>query len=109
MYNLFIAKLKFQQPLLQSSVSHDLSNIIEPFDQEPFLIIINVENNVVTVNIFCGNCDTFTLFRIFRSSKNSIKNVMLVCNITNIFNVTFEQFNMAFLNKSINKKKYIYM
>ncbi len=39
---------------------------------------------------------------------------MLVCNITNVFTVTFDQFNVAFLNKSINnkiknKKKYIYI
>ncbi len=51
---LVMAKLNFQQPLLQSSVSHDTSEIIliDFFGaQEIFLININV----VLLNIFCGN------------------------------------------------------
>ncbi len=41
-------KLNFQQPLLQSSVSHDPSEIILIYwfaAQGTFLIIINVENS----------------------------------------------------------------
>ncbi len=54
-----MAMLNFQQPLLQSSVSHDPSEIIlicSFLAQVTFIIVINVENNCLT---FCDNCNSF--------------------------------------------------
>ncbi len=56
-----IEKAVFSASLLQSSVSHDSSEIIIICwfaAQEIFLIIINVENSCAA-QYFCGNCDTF--------------------------------------------------
>ncbi len=72
-----MAKLNFQQPLLQSSVSYHPSEIILIcwFDaQETFLTIINVEK-VVLLNIFCGNLDK-------QSFKSNSKDM---CNVINVF------------------------
>ncbi len=56
-----IEKAVFSASLLQSSVSHDPSEIIIICwfaAQEIFLIIINVENSCAA-QYFCGNCDAF--------------------------------------------------
>ncbi len=57
------ANLNFQQPFLQSSVSHDSSEVILICGfaaQEIFLIIINVENSCVA-NYFWLNHETYFL------------------------------------------------
>ncbi len=56
-----VIKAEFSASLLQSSVSHDSSEIILIYwfaAQETFLIIINVEN-CCAASYFCGNCDAF--------------------------------------------------
>jgi len=59
---IFSGKAEFSTSLLlQSSVSHDPSEIILIWwspAQETFLIIINVENRCAA-SYFCGNHDTF--------------------------------------------------
>jgi len=60
-------KVEFSASLLQSSVSHDPSEItlIWWFDaQETFLIIISVENSRAASE-FCGNCDGFNFLGLF--------------------------------------------
>ncbi len=72
-----MAKLNFQQPLLQSSVSHDPSEsiLICRFGvQEPFLIII--VDNSCTAEYFYANCDTF----LFRIDQNLFE-IEIVCAI----------------------------
>ncbi len=67
-----MAKLNFQQPLLQSSVSHDSTEIILICwfrAEETFLLIINVEKTYVLLNISL-------MSRKFQ--KNSIINVFFV-------------------------------
>ncbi len=72
-----MAKLNFQQPLLQASVSHDPSEIILTcwFDaQETFLIIMLKTN----------------------SEEQHLKK-KICCNIVNVFTVTFDQCNASLL------------
>ncbi len=61
-------KAEFSASLLQSSVSHDPSEIILIYwciAQVIFLIIINAEDNVVLLHIFLWNLESDTfLFRI---------------------------------------------
>ncbi len=93
-------KAEFLASLLQSSVSHDPSEIIlicwfAP--QETFIIIIiNVENNCAA-SYLCGNRDTFFLQDFL---KNSIY-FKYKSFVTNIFTVTL-LFNASLLNKSNN-------
>ncbi len=64
--------LNFQQPLNQSSVSHDPSEIILICwfsAQETFIIIINIEN-LVLLNIFA---ETMIFFRILSKEHNLLK------------------------------------
>ncbi len=72
--------------LLQSSVSHDPSQIILicRFTAQQTFIIINVA------------------FWWIESSKGHLFETEIFCNITNVFLVTFHQFNASLLNKSIN-------
>ncbi len=54
-----VIKVEFSASLLQSSVSHDPSEIILIYwfaAQETFLIIINLEKSGAA-SYFCGNCD----------------------------------------------------
>ncbi len=56
-----VIKAEFSASLLQSSVSHDPSEIILICwlaAQETFLIIISAEYSC-NASYFCGNCDTF--------------------------------------------------
>ncbi len=58
-------KAEFSASLLQSSVSHDPSEIIIICSfaaQESFLIIINVENSC-DAEYVCGNHDSLEIFR----------------------------------------------
>ncbi len=74
---------------IQSSVSHDPSEIIVICWIDAQETFINVENSYAAKH-FC--CDSLLIF----------------CKITNVFTVTFNQFNMSLLNKSIKffqKKK----
>ncbi len=59
----FMVKLNFQQPLLQSSVSHDTSEIIliSWFDTPEIFLIINVEKSCAAYH-FCGNRDFYLFF-----------------------------------------------
>ncbi len=59
-----VIKAEFSASLLQSSVSHDPSEII----YADFLIIINVENSCAA-QYFCGNCDTFKFSGFFAEYK----------------------------------------
>ncbi len=73
----------FLASLLQSSVSHDPSEIILICwftAQETFQIIINVENSCAAS------------YFLFQFQKNSIY-LKSFCNIINVFTVSFEQFN----------------
>ncbi len=88
--NLFLwCKAEFSASLLESSVSHDPSEIIlicwfaaqETFF---FIIIINVQNSCAA-SYFCGNCDSM----MNRKSKRTA----FICN-TNAFTVIFDKFLM---------------
>ncbi len=81
-------KAEFSASLLQSSVSHDPTEIIliRPADQETFLNIINVENSCVA-----------SLFFFFFFTLETLFEIEIFCNI-----VTFDQLNVSMLNKSIN-------
>ncbi len=88
-----MAKLNFQMPLLQSSVSHDPSEIILIWwfaAQETFPIIIIL---LLFLKQLC--CLIYVIF----------------CDIINVFTFTFDQLNAFLLDKSSNafQKKYIYM
>ncbi len=95
-YNLFLwCKAEFSASLLQSSVSHDPSEIILICwfaAQETFLIINNAENSCAA-SYSCGNRDTIYFSKFKRTA---------FCNIINDFTVTYDQFNASLINKSIN-------
>ncbi len=66
-----VIKAEFSASLLQSSVSHDPSEIILIYwfaARETFLIIINVENGCAA-SYFCGNRDAFYFSRFFDKQK----------------------------------------
>ncbi len=84
-----LIKAEFSASLLQSSVSHDPSEII-------IIYWFNAENSCAAQR-FCGNRDSFFLDT---DEYNVQKNIF--CNIINVFTVTFDQFNVSLLNKSIN-------
>ncbi len=73
-YNLFLwCKAEFSSSFLQSSVSHDPSEIIIICwfaAQETFLIIINVENSLILNYYYCGNHNNFFLFFCFLMNRN---------------------------------------
>ncbi len=89
-------KAVFSASLLQSSVSHDPSEIILIYwfgPQETFLIIINAEN--------CLYCLIF-LWKQTESPKQHLFTIEIFCNLINVFTVTFDQFNASLLNKGYN-------
>ncbi len=90
-----VIKAVFSASLLQSSVSHDSSEIILICwfaAQETFLININVENS------FCGNGNIFH-FRILWCveilKEQHLFEIEIFCYIINVFTVTFDQFNAS--------------
>ncbi len=99
-------KAVFSASLLQSSVSHDSSEIIlicwfaAP---ETFLIIISVENSCAAEYVsWC------IFFKILESSEEQhLYEIEIFCNIIFtvtlfVFTVTFDQFNASLLNKNID-------
>ncbi len=88
-----MAKLNFQQQILESSVSH---NPIKLF---------SMLTTAVLLKIFCGNRHTFfsprILWWIESSKEQHLFETEISCNTINGFIVTFDQFN-ASLHKSIN-------
>ncbi len=95
-----IPKRIFQQPLLQSSASHDqmrkLSYHVEWCSRNILLMLEMLKTVVMLIFIiYCGNHDQdFLMIRKFNKSKN-----------IHIFTVTFDQFNACLLNKIINLKE----
>ncbi len=89
-------KAEFSASLLQCHV------ICWVAAQETFLIIVDVENSCAA-SCFCGNRDTFIVFLIFFHSKEQhLFEIEIFCNIINAFTVTFDQFNVSLMNKSIH-------
>ncbi len=83
-----LIKAVFSASLLQSSVSHDPSEIILIYwfpAQETFLIIINVENSCAG-KYFCENHETLS-FRILwwteSSKEQHLFEIEIFCNIIN--------------------------
>ncbi len=76
----------WKQPLLQSSVWHDPSEIILiGYAQETCPIIINVEHRFAAVH-FCGKHDFFhESFMKKKANKNILFEIF--CNISNVFTV----------------------
>ncbi len=89
--------------LLQSSESHNPSEILICWftAQERFIIIIINVKNGFAASYFCENADTF--FWIIWWVETEI-----FCNILNVCTITFDQFNVSLMNKSIHflKKNY---
>ncbi len=84
-----MTKLNFQQPLLQSSVSHDPSEIILicRFDaQGTFLTIINVENRL----FFQHSSDLYRFWLIESSKEHDLFEIEIFCRFTNVFTITFD-------------------
>ncbi len=78
---------EFSASLLQSSVSHDPSEIIliRWFDsQETFLIIINVKISCAA-QYFCGNCDAFYFIHLWWIESKTKQHFF--CNIMNVLTV----------------------
>ncbi len=102
--NLFLwFKAEFSASLLQSSVSHDPSEIILIYwfaSQETFIIIISV-NNSYAVSNFHRNFDNFFLESIIyrKSIRAAFIWNRIFCNIINLSTVTFDQVNASLLNK----------
>ncbi len=73
--NFFLIKVLFSASLLQSSVSLIFRNQynVVIYDQETFLIIINVENSCAA-QYFCGNCDIY----IFSESQKKFKRTAFI-------------------------------
>ncbi len=97
-----VIKAEFKGSLLQSSVSHDSSEIILIFwfdAQETFLIIINVET-VLLLHIFVQ-----TVIYFQDSLINSSKEQLLFINVFTVF----EQWNASLLNRSFNFFKNTYL
>ncbi len=85
--------------LLQSSVTHDLLEIILTCwlaARETFIIIINVENSCCLI-VFWKMWYTF--FRIFDDYKEHSFEIQIFINV---FTVTFDKMNASLLNKSIH-------
>ncbi len=57
---------------------------------------------VVLHNILVETVKHFLFWRIESSKEQHLLEMEIFCNIINIFTVTFDQFNAALLNKSIN-------
>ncbi len=90
-----VAKLFFWQSLLQSSVSHDLSEIILMHwfaAQKIFCIILNVENSYA-LKFFWYNF----LWWIEASNEEHLFEIKIFCNIINASNF-FNTFNASLLN-----------
>ncbi len=68
-----MAKLNFEQQLLQSSMSHDPSEIIDINLQIYFIININ---NSCLFNVFCGNRTTNSLMK---------RNVIALINLNKLY------------------------
>ncbi len=96
-----MAQLNFQQPLLQSLVSHDPLEIIIIcwFAEETFPIVINIQTIVLPDIFFVGNCNTF--FRIlWWIEEQHLFEIEIVCNIINVFCATKK--NIASLHNKTN-------
>ncbi len=96
MFILVMAKLNFQQPLLQSSVSRDPSGIGA---QVTFLIIIKVKN--MLLNIFVETVIHFWISGFF-NKYNFLKEQHLFETLLMSLLTFFDQFNASLLNKSIH-------
>ncbi len=105
------AKLYFQHHHSRLlSMSHDPSEVIlRCWFAETFLVIIDVKNGSYSLHNFLKPCYIFSrIFWWIESSKEQhFFKIELFCKIINVFSVTFHQFNVSLLNKSINflKKK----
>ncbi len=85
-------KLYFQLSLLQTSVSHDPSEIIHMLFWKQVIFLISVENSV---EYFCANqCAFFVYFKVKYLFK-----IESFWNIINIFTVTSGPFIASLLNK----------
>ncbi len=83
-------KAEFSASLLQSSVSHDPSEIILIYwfaAQDTFLIIIFVKKN--------------------NNKKQHLFKIEIFCNIIDVFTVNFDQCNASLLNKTIKFRSII--
>ncbi len=85
-----MAKLNFQQALLQSSVSEII--VICWFDaQETFLLLLLMLKTVVLLNMFV---ETVILFWILtENSKEQHLFEIEIFNVMNVFTITFDKFN----------------
>ncbi len=102
---IFVIKAEFSASLLQSSVSHDPSEIIHASVHISFL-----NAYMHTGFIFLWYVFFRLLWWIKKVQKNSIINVFVQhCNIINVFAVAFDQFNASLLNKKKNNYIYIYI
>ncbi len=99
-----MAKLNVQQPLLQSSVSHDHSEIIAKSSfgaQETFFL--PQLKTVVQLNIFVEKVKVFfqdsLMYRMFKKQHlfEIEYNATIFCNMINEFTLTFYKFNAQYL------------
>ncbi len=88
-------KLNFQQPLLQSFVSHNPSEIMLIWCLRN-ISIINVENFHKNDEYFCEICDT-VLFQVFMNRQFKTTSFIIIISL------------MSLLDKSINKKANYWM
>ncbi len=112
------SKAECSASLLQSSVSHDPSEIILKcwFTAQETFIITNVEN----IKQLCCLMFLFKLWYIFifrilwrieSSKEQHLVKTEIMCKIMNVFPVTFDQFKAFLLNTSITflKKSYWFL